>query len=119
ADSLQTTSALWTALRQLGPSVFAFVLSFAIILITWVNHDATLKLVRGSSAPFIYANGLLLLTVVFIPFPTALLGEFIRSDHATPAVVVYNAVLAVQGMAWILVTGAALKDQLNRDERSA
>jgi uncharacterized membrane protein len=32
-------------------------LSFGIILITWVNHHATLELVRNSSASFIYVNG--------------------------------------------------------------
>jgi uncharacterized membrane protein len=40
---------LWLALRHLGPSFFAFVLSFAIILITWVNHHGFLKLVNKSS----------------------------------------------------------------------
>ena len=98
--------------------MFAFLLSFVIILITWVNHHATLKLIHRSSAPFIYANGLLLLTVVFIPFPTALLGEFLWTDHAAPAVVLYDAVLAVQAIGWIVVTGTALKGQLIIDDRS-
>lgn len=117
--SIRTTPEFWRALQQLTPSVFAFLLSFGIILITWVNHHATLKLVRKSSAPFIYANGFLLLTVVFIPFPTALLGEFLSTDHAAPAVVVYDAVLAVQAVGWILVTGTALNSQLVNDARSA
>ena len=117
-ESITTTAEFWRALRHLAPTVFAFLLSFAIILITWVNHHATLKLVHGSSAPFIYANGLLLLTVVSIPFPTELLGAFLLTDHAPPAVVLYNAVLAVQAIGWILVTGAALRGHLISDERS-
>jgi uncharacterized membrane protein len=111
-DGIATTTELWRALQHLAPSVFAFLLSFGVILITWVNHHETLRLVRGSSASFIYANGFLLLTVVFIPFPTALLGAFIWTDHAAPAVVLYNAVIAVQAIGWILVTGAALKNRL-------
>ena len=86
-EGIATTSDLWRALRQLTPSVFAFLLSFGIILITWVNHHAALKLVTRESASFIYANGLLLLTVVCIPFTAGLLGEFLRTDHAAPAVV--------------------------------
>jgi uncharacterized membrane protein len=113
---IESTAAFWQALRQLGPSVFAFLLSFVIVLITWVNHHAALRLVRGSSPAFIYANGLLLLTVVFIPFPTSLLGSFLGTDHAGPAVVLYNAVLAVQALGWIALTGAALKANLVRDE---
>lgn len=83
-DTIRSTPELWRALLGLGPSVFAFVLSFAIVLITWVNHHGTLKLVSRSSAPFLYANGFLLLTVVFIPFPTSLLGPFLWTDHAAP-----------------------------------
>ena len=33
-------------------------------------------------------TGLLLLTVVVMPFPTALVGEYLLTDHAAPAVVI-------------------------------
>ena len=71
-----------------------------------------------SSAAFIYANGFLLLTVVFMPFPTALVGEYLLTDHVAPAVVIYNAVTAVQAVGWILVSGAALRGGLSKDEKS-
>jgi uncharacterized membrane protein len=110
---------LWLALRHLGPSIFAFVLSFAIILITWVNHHGFFRLVNKSSGSFVYANGFLLLTVVFMPFPTALVGEYLLTDHVAPAVVIYNSVTAVQALGWILVSGAALRNRLHKDEKSA
>ena len=84
---IETTSDFWLALKHVVPSLFAFILSFIIILITWVNHHASLKLVNKSSPSFIFANGFLLLTVVFLPFPTALLGEYLLTDHSAPAVV--------------------------------
>lgn len=118
SEAIGSTAEFWRALRHLAPTIFAFVLSFGIILITWVNHHGAMKLVHNSSASFIYANGFLLLTVVFIPFPTALLGEFLWTDHAAPAVVLYNAVLAAQAISWILVGRAALKHGLTRDEAS-
>jgi uncharacterized membrane protein len=117
-DSIGTTAELWRALRHLAPSFFAFALSFGIILITWVNHHGTLKMVHKSTASFIYANGFLLLSVVFIPFPTALLGAFLWTDHAAPAVVLYDAVQASLAIGWILVTGTALKNRLTKDEAS-
>jgi TMEM175 potassium channel family protein len=118
ADDITSTSEFWNALRSLGPSVFAFVLSFGVILITWVNHHATLRLIHGSTASFIYANGFLLLTVVFVPFPTELLGSFLWTDHAAPAVALYDAVLAAQGVGWILISGVALRNRLTTDEAS-
>ena len=118
SEGIRTTRELWRALGQLGPSLFAFVLSFAIILITWVNHHGFFRLLNKSSGSFVYANGFLLLTVVFMPFPTALVGEYLLTDHAAPAVVIYNSVTAVQALGWILVSGAVLRNRLARDEKS-
>jgi uncharacterized membrane protein len=119
SEGIGTTRELWLALRHLGPSICAFVLSFAIILITWVNHHRFFRLVNRSSGSFVYANGFLLLTVVFMPFPTALVGEYLLTDHVAPAVVIYNSVTAVQALGSILVTGAALRNRLHKDEKSA
>ena len=107
-ENIKTNAELWLALGHLSASIFAFLLSFIVILITWVNHHSALKLVNRSSPHFIYANGLLLLTVVFVPFPTALLGDNIFTDHAAPAVFLYAAVFAVQAIAWNLVNRTAL-----------
>ncbi len=119
SEGIGTTRELWLALGHLGPSIFAFVLSFAIILITWVNHHRFFRLLNTSSGPFVYANGFLLMTVVFMPFPTALVGEYLLTDHAAPAVVIYNSVTAVQAVGWILVSGAALRNRLAKDAKSA
>lgn len=109
---------LWQVLRNIAPSIYSFVLSFIIIFITWVNHHNGAKLVNRSSASFIYANGFLLLTVVFIPFPTSLMGEYIDTDHAAPAVMLYNAVLALQAVGWILISRAALNNELYKSEKA-
>ena len=60
----------------------------------------------------------MLLTVVFIPFPSSLMGEYILTDHAAPAVVLYNSTLALQAISWILVTSAAIKHRLGKNEKS-
>ncbi len=115
---VNNTNEFWLVLKHIAPSIFAFVLSFFVILITWVNHHAFLRLVNKSSASFIYSNGFLLLTVVFLPFPTSLIGEYILTDHAGPAVFLYNAVVAIQGVAWVLLCGSALKNQLPKNAKS-
>ncbi len=117
--SITSTADFWRALQHMAPSVFAFLLSFIVILITWVNHHATLKLVDKSSPPFIYANGFLLLTVVFLPFPTALMGEFLFTNHAAPAVILYDSVMAFQAIGWILLSRTALTGQLTRNDKSS
>jgi uncharacterized membrane protein len=60
-------------------------------------------LVDKSSSSFIYANGFLLLIIVIIPFPTALLGQYLLTDYAAPAVVLYTAVDGLLVIGWILL----------------
>ena len=115
---INNTADLWLAISHITPSIFAFILSFIIILITWVNHHNSFKLISKSSSSFIYANSFLLLTVVFIPFPTSLLGEHILTDHASPAVFLYTAIIALQGIAWVLISAASIKGDLAISEKA-
>ena len=118
SEKIESTADFMQALKHITPSIFAFLLSFTIILITWVNHHNSLKLGYKVSSLFIYANGFLLLTVVFIPFPSSLVGEHILTDHAAPAVVLYDGTMALQAVGWILITQAALKDHLGKNEKA-
>ena len=117
-EAVGSTADLWAALGHMAPTMFSFVLSFLVILITWVNHAAFLKLLDKSSSTFVYANGLLLLTVAVIPFPTALLGEYLLTDMAAPAVVIYNAVIVLQAAGWVLMAESALRGKLTKNETS-
>ncbi len=116
--AINNTEEFWRNLQHIIPSMLAFLLSFIIILITWVNHHNCFTLINKSSASFIYANGLLLLTVVIVPFPTSLVGEHLLTNHAAPAVVLYNAVLALQALGWILLCGTITKHHLYNNEKS-
>jgi uncharacterized membrane protein len=118
-ELIHSNAEFWRAIQHLGPSVFSFLLSFGIILIAWVNHHGALRLMARSSASFMYANGLLLLTIVIIPFPTSLLGNFLFTEHAAPAVVLYNAVLGAQSFGWIAMGRSALKHKLAKSEKAA
>jgi uncharacterized membrane protein len=118
SEDIRTTHDLWLALAHLAPSVAAFIVSFGIVLIAWVNHHRLFTFVNKSCGSFVYANGFLLLTIVFMPFPTALVGEYLLTDTVAPAVVVYNVVGVVQATGWILVSGAALRNRLAKNEKS-
>ena len=112
-QEFNTTADVWKALLQLAPEIYAFVLSFIVIFISWVNHHQLFRLLGKSSSQFIYANGFLLLTIVLIPFPTKLMGEYVLTNHASPAVVAYNAVFALAGLAWYLMSRSAVACDLS------
>jgi uncharacterized membrane protein len=104
AVGLQMSSAeLWHELASLWPSFLAFVLSFTTIFVMWVSHHNGIRLLTGTSHPFLYANGLLLLTIVFLPFPTALLARSVATDLASTGVVFYagaSGLISAAFMVW-------------------
>ena len=74
-----TQGELWSALLRQWPSYLAYLISFAVIGIIWVNHHGILALVARVDRPLLYLNLLLLLAVAGIPFPTALVAEHLQS----------------------------------------
>ena len=87
---LEHGDSLRHALWQQWPSYLGYVLSFVIIGIMWVNHHMLFRFITRSSHGLLLMNGLLLLCVAFIPFPTAVLAEYLRdSGSATTAMVFY------------------------------
>ena len=65
------------------PTYAAYVVSFAIIGIIWVNHHDIFERIATVDRSLLFLNLGLLLTVAFLPFPTALLGDYIRQgDNA-------------------------------------
>ena len=76
---------LGTALFKQWPSYLTFMTSFATILIMWASHHGIFKLVYKSDTPFLFANGLLLLLVTVVPFPTSLVTQYLSTSAAALA----------------------------------
>jgi uncharacterized membrane protein len=100
---------LWEQLKDEWPSFAAFFVSFWVIGIIWVNHHGVLDHLARADRGVLYLNLLLLFTVVFIPFPTALLAEHLKSgeDENVAAVVYSGAFVAMSvayGLLWTYIT---------------
>jgi uncharacterized membrane protein len=85
------------ALLDLWPRYAAYLVSFLTIGIMWVNHHTLLEHCRRADRRFLYLNVLLLMAVAIVPFPTALVGEYILSAEAAPVA------LAVYGIAGVVI----------------
>jgi uncharacterized membrane protein len=110
---------LWAGLVALWPSYIAFLMSFIVILIMWVNHHELLRMVQGVNYPFLFANGLLLLTVTVVPFPTAILAQNLATAEAKVAVAFYCATFLAQAMCWNLLFATIVRGGLLRPEVTA
>ena len=82
----------WAGLAQALPNVLAFILSFVLVGTYWIAHHMMWGFVGKVDRYLLWLNLALLLTVVFIPFPAALLGAHLTD---TIAVTLYGLSLAL------------------------
>jgi uncharacterized membrane protein len=68
--------------RALSPEVFSFFLSFAVIARYWLAHHRFFGLLHAVNGRLLRWNLLYLALVAFLPWPTALVGDFPRSTLA-------------------------------------
>ena len=84
-----------TVLLRAWPNYFAYVVSFILIGIMWMNHHTILAHVKRVDRPLLVLNLLLLQGIVAVPFPTALVSEHLRDEGGTVATVTYGLVMIV------------------------
>ncbi|HBL28826.1 MAG TPA: DUF1211 domain-containing protein [Acidobacteria bacterium] len=87
-------------LISLWPSYLAFLTSFATILVIWVHHHWIFALIERNDQSFLYWNGLLLFLVTFVPFPTALLSEYLLHREAKIAANLYTGTILAISLAF-------------------
>ena len=86
--------------HQLGvrwPAFAAYVVSFFVIGIIWVNHHVLVRSISVVNRTLLFLNLVLLLFVVMIPFATATVAEYLtltgkEAPNAKTAMVLYGAV---------------------------
>jgi uncharacterized membrane protein len=90
------------ALLAQWPSYASYVVSFLTIGIIWVNHHGLFHRVCRIDRTLLFLNLSLLMVVAFLPFPTALLGQFILARQASPiAAVVYGTTMILLSLTFI------------------
>lgn len=103
------------ALAGLWPSYLAFVTSFFTILVIWVHHHWIFELINRIDHPTLYINGLLLLFVAFVPFPTALIAEYSLHADARVAANLYTGTFLAISLAFDLLWRYASKRLMSPD----
>jgi len=69
-------------IRNLLPSVFSYVISFATIASLWINHHDLCRKVKNTDSKFVLLNFLFILFLSPIPFTTALAGRNYQNSFA-------------------------------------
>lgn len=98
--------ALWPAVAALGPKILTWVMSFVFATIYWVNHHQFLGTVAKVDRGLLFLNALFLLALSFLPFPTALLGDYPRE---TTAIAVFGVSMSVIAATFLLLRGVSAR----------
>jgi len=103
---------LGDALNDLSPELISFFISFAVIGRYWLAHHQSFSLLEAMDGAFIGLNLIYLAFIAFLPFPTALLGEYFENPLSV-ALYATN-VGIVSGMEVVLFRHAYRRDLLRR-----
>jgi uncharacterized membrane protein len=90
-------SRLTATLAHDWPSYAAYVVSFLVIGIIWVNHHHMFRLIERTNHAFLMMNVVFLMTIAALPWPTALVADHLRDSGKTIAAVIYG--LTMESMA--------------------
>jgi TMEM175 potassium channel family protein len=96
-DSLsELAGVLW----ELAPKFVSWVISFVTVCVIWLNHHRLFKLMSQIDNGLFWWNANLLLWTSFIPFPTALMGDY---PHNKLAVSFYGLVMFLMASGFVLM----------------
>jgi uncharacterized membrane protein len=104
------SGALFALLAAQWPAYAGYVVSFLTIGIIWVNHHAMFALVRHVDRTLLFLNLLLLMVIAAIPFPTAVVGQWITDPQDAPVAAAFlGVVFLIMGLAfaaiWLYAVG--------------
>ena len=115
-------SHLWHGLAEQWPHYAAYVVSFLVIGVMWVNHHTIFGHLKKVNRTVLFLNLMVLMVVAVIPWTTAVLAEHWGDpESARIAAILYSALTVVYAVAfmifWWYIThvGRLFHDRVNRE----
>ncbi|MGE5199951.1 MAG: TMEM175 family protein [Rhodospirillaceae bacterium] len=99
-EAHDSIAAVAEALLALAPKFVSWVISFATVCVIWLNHHRLFTVIGRIDNGLFWRNANLLLWTSFIPFPTALMGDYPGNRLA---VSFYGLVMCLMAFAFVLM----------------
>jgi uncharacterized membrane protein len=110
---------LLKALAEMWVHVVAYVISFVLLGIYWWRHHVIFHYLKKTDRTLLWLNILFLMVVAFVPFPTALLIEYLGTAEEEIAVLLYGGVhVLCGGMLYAMWSYATKGHRLVRSDLS-
>lgn len=98
---------LWHSLILLLPKIISWMVSFLIVCVIWVNHHRIFEQLQTVTHSLFWLNANLLLWCSFIPFPTALMGDYLNNPIALAT---FGFILSLAALGFTLIRFNILKN---------
>ncbi|MES1023403.1 TMEM175 family protein [Gloeocapsa sp. BRSZ] len=85
---------------HIAPHLLSYMTSFLVIGVVWLNHHALFYLLKRVDRVVLTINLILLMCIAFIPYSTALIGNY---GKLQPVVVFYGCSLTITGVVYNLL----------------
>lgn len=108
-----SNSTLTNALISQWPICLAYVISFVNVLLAWIGHHGLFKMLQKSGNSIMITNGMVLMLVALVPFPTKTLGTFLLTGGFKTAVIFYTAYFVLISLSFRLLWYAASRRKEN------
>jgi uncharacterized membrane protein len=116
-ESAASKGDLVAALADQWPSYVAYTVTFFIIGAYWINHHRMFNLLRGVNHTFLVLNIFALMAIAIIPFPNALLAEYVLNPNLRGvAAVVYGLAMFALALMFNVVWQSAFRMRLMKPE---
>jgi uncharacterized membrane protein len=93
-------------LVELAPKFLSWLISFIIVCKFWLNHSHLLSLARHADYGMMWLNSIFLMGQSFIPFPTAMAGEYPTNRLA---VSLFGVVFAINTLLFIALSAYVMR----------
>jgi uncharacterized membrane protein len=111
-----SVSELAHQLVELAPKFLGWLISFIIVCKFWLNHHHVLNLANHADYGLAWLNSLFLMGQSFIPFPTAMIGEYPTNPLA---VSLFGVVFAVNTLLFIALQRYIVRNVIKPELASA
>jgi uncharacterized membrane protein len=100
---------LMASLLAIVPKFLSWIISFFMVCIIWVNHHRIFESISRITHRLFWYNAFLLLCCAYIPFPTALMGDYPQNPLSF---CIFGIVMGMMGLGFTLIRWTVVKEKL-------
>lgn len=105
-ENTATNNETWQQLQPVLPKFLAYLLSFVMVAVYWVNHHQLFHSLRNVDRTLLWLNNNFLLWICLLPFPTELIGSH---PHSQVFVLIFALLMLLCALSFYLMRWYALK----------